>query len=387
MSAPLRVLFVSHSSAPSGAELALLRLLPHLPAAGIDAHVCLAREGPVADSARAVGAPVHILDLDARLLDHRRERIRPVRDALRFAPALSIAALRLAALCSRLRPDAVHPSSMKALPYASAAARLSRRPLTWEVHDIPRPPYLSAGAALAFQAALNLARPRAVLVHSQAVAAALPARARATVIPYAADLRGGPVPLRPDGPLRLGMAARLAPWKGQLIAVRAMAEIALAHPGAELLLAGSALFGEEEYADRVAREVTRLRLGGNVRMLGHVPDPIAFYGGVDIGIHASIQPEPFGISILDAFAAGRPVVAARGGGVEEVIGAGEAGVTVEPGDPSALAGAVLRLAAGGREELARRGSAGRARAEQFAPGAIATRTAAFFRAHLAMSVA
>ena len=381
MTTPLRVFFVTHSSAPAGAELGLLRILPHLVECGIEPHLCLGAEGPIAAAARALDVAVHVDRLPSAVAGHRREQVRPALDAIRMGPAVAEAAWRLARLCRTLRPDLVQASSMKALVYASAAARITGTRLTWEIHDIPRAPYMS-GRTRRFLGALAIgARPAGVLVHSSAVAGALPGGLRGSVVPYAAALDRPAAPPRESGPLRLGMAARLAPWKGQMVAVRALPSILRAHPGAELWLAGAALFGEGAYERELNAEIRRLGLGASVRMLGHVPDPVAFYGDVDIAVHASVMPEPFGITLLDAFAAGRPAVATDGGGVREVAGESDAATVVPPGDPERLASAVLEMAAAGRPALAARGAIARARAEQFAPAAVAERTASFLRSH------
>lgn len=77
----------------------------------------------------------------------------------------------------------------------------------------------------------------------------------------------------------------------------------------------------------------------------------------DVVVHTSVAPEPFGRVVVEGMLAGRPVVATRGGGVDEIVEDGVTGVLVEPGDPRLLAAAVHGLLAdpGRRRALADRG--------------------------------
>src|SRR6185437_8182985 len=73
------------------------------------------------------------------------------------------------------------------------------------------------------------------------------------------------------------------------------------------------------------------------------------YAALDVMVHASTQPEPFGRTAIEAMAAGVPVVAAAGGGISEVIEDGLSGLLTPPGDAGALARALADLHA--RPEL------------------------------------
>jgi glycosyltransferase involved in cell wall biosynthesis len=100
-----------------------------------------------------------------------------------------------------------------------------------------------------------------------------------------------------------------------------------------------------------------------VTFTGHIEPAAAAFAAADIVAHTSILPEPFGRVIVEAMAAGRPVVAAAAGGALEIVREGETGRLVPPGDPAALAQALSELAAD-KAQRQRLGLAGRARAEQ-----------------------
>jgi glycosyltransferase involved in cell wall biosynthesis len=138
--------------------------------------------------------------------------------------------------------------------------------------------------------------------------------------------------------------ARITPWKGQDVFLRAMAAVLERHPGTVALLLGAP---GDEVGERFQRElealVDELGIGDRVVFAGarrDIPEVLAL---ADVVVHCSTTPEPFGRVIVEAMAAGRAVVGADAGGVPEIIDAGITGVLVPPGDPAALADAVSDL--------------------------------------------
>ena len=89
---------------------------------------------------------------------------------------------------------------------------------------------------------------------------------------------------------------------------------------------------------------------------------------LDVVVHASTEPEPFGLVIAEAMACGRPVIASRAGGAAEIVEPGVDGLSFSPGDVGQLAGAIARLAAD-PDERRRLGEAAARGARQFEPAA------------------
>jgi L-malate glycosyltransferase len=120
------------------------------------------------------------------------------------------------------------------------------------------------------------------------------------------------------------------------------------------VLAGSVLGGEEPYRDEIFRRIEASGLGGRLRWIGNLDDIEPFYHAIDINISSS-EYETFGNSVCEAMACMRPVVAYRGGSVQEVIG--DAGLVVENGDVDALTAAARACVCRTdlREDLGRRG--------------------------------
>jgi glycosyltransferase involved in cell wall biosynthesis len=113
---------------------------------------------------------------------------------------------------------------------------------------------------------------------------------------------------------------------------------------------------------RLEDEIESLGLAGHVRLAGERRDVPELLAGADVFALPSAS-EGMPVSVLEAMAAGLPVVASRVGGVPEQVADGETGLLVRPGDPHELAAALERLI-GDRDLRRRLGAAGRARAEQ-----------------------
>ena len=361
----IRVLFVDHGEALGGAEYCLVSLLEHLDRARFW-PILACSEGPLADAGRRIEVLVRTLEMPR------------LRGELAALPRLWRGLRRLRAIIAADGADLVYSNTMRASFYAALAARWCRRPLLWHVHDIyPRGVYVRWMSRLV----------QAAIAVSAAAAAALPGRLPVDVAPNGVDLprfdaqvTDGSAARRewgvPDSAPLVGMAGRLWPWKGQVDFLRAMALVCVRAPAARCALIGGTVFaGAEDYPGELRRLVDELGLTGSVVFVGHREDLPAVLPALDVLVHCSIEPEPFGRVMIEGMAAGLPVVAYDHGGASEIVVAGETGLLVPVRDTGALGEAVLSLL--GDKALARRlGSAGRRRVEsQYRASDVAARIA------------
>jgi glycosyltransferase involved in cell wall biosynthesis len=153
----------------------------------------------------------------------------------------------------------------------------------------------------------------------------------------------------------LGVFGRLATWKGQHVLIEALQGL----PDVHAVLVGGPLFGEGDYDSWLHRMVSERGLTGRVHFLGFREDVPALMKGVDIVLHTSVTPEPFGRVIVEGMLAGKPVIATAAGGVLEILEPAVSGLVVPPGDAAALASAIRELLASPARAaaLARRGCA------------------------------
>jgi sugar transferase (PEP-CTERM/EpsH1 system associated) len=129
----------------------------------------------------------------------------------------------------------------------------------------------------------------------------------------------------------VGTVGRLDPVKDQAALVRAFAALRSGHPEALLILAG-----EGPCRPDLTRLISELGLAGRVRLLGDCPDVALVLAALDLFVLPSIA-EGMSNTLLEAMAAGIPVVATRVGGNPELVEDGAAGRLVPPQDPAALA--------------------------------------------------
>jgi len=158
-------------------------------------------------------------------------------------------------------------------------------------------------------------------------------------------------------PVVLGMVGNVVRWKGQMVVLQAIKRIVPEHPEIICVFAGSVARGEESYKRELDDYVRENRLEAHVRFTGYRSDIPDILQVVDILIHASIAPEPFGRVILEGMAAGKPIIGTDSGGTPEQIVEGETGLLVPMSDPEAMAAAMSRLLADlpAAREMGRRG--------------------------------
>ena len=385
----LRVVYVGHVAQLSGGEIALLRLIDALHE--VDAHVILAEPGPLVERLQTAGVSVEVLPMRERTRNLRKDRVRPGRLPITAMIDATIYTFRLARRLRALRPDLVHTNTLKAGIYGSLAARLARVPVVWHVRDRIASDYLRRPAVLLIRG-LIATLPAGVIANSESTRATLWRTRADTRVVY--SLVSDPViwhSLHYDHTRRddfvVGMVGRIAPWKGQHVFLQAFAK-AFGSGTEVAVIVGDAMFGvaEERYGDELRELATQLEIAERVEFRGFREDVWAELDLMDILVHASITPEPFGQVIVEAMLAGVPVVAVDSGGPAEIVTDGTDGLLYPAGDVDALAQALqqLRNDPGLRARLS---DAGRVRAERFSPQAAAKSVMALYERVLAASKA
>lgn len=350
MGAAPKVLFVNHASRLSGAELVLLDVVKGF--RGSSAF--LFEDGPLRGALAAVGITPILPVVGAGFTSIKRDR-----SLWRALPHLSGLAAMMARLSRTARGfDVVYANSQKAFALAGPACAVARRPLIWHLHDILSTDHFGAGQ---IKLSIRLANTFAtrVVVPSQACADAFTAAggkaALLRVVPNGLDdIHGNIRPvgaealgLAPDTKVIFGVFSRLAPWKGQAVALRALQAV----PDAGCIIAGGALFGEDDYARSLVDLASELGVTDRVRFLGHREDVPVLMRSVDAVVHPSVEPEPFGRTLVEAMLARRPVIAANAGAITEILDHGRVGLMFPPGDDGALAACLRQVRSGATDAL------------------------------------
>ena len=366
-----RLLVVSHAVDIGGAERGIILKLRNIDRDMFEPSFACPCEGPVTHELEKLGINIYSGHPSKRLLDVRRRSLGENRLAIALYPLAFLASVvRLALLIRREKFDLVVTDSAKANIYGTLAGWLARRPVVNQIHDIFEAPVFSD---------LNLWLVKTVASHfasriisnSEASKRALVdlgvPRDKIHTVYYgidmeiarntrkAADVRME-LGIDPDAPVA-GMVGRLVDWKGPDYFIRAAAKVAETVTGARFLMVGDAVHGEKSYVDTLKSLCGELGMADRIVFTGFRDDVLDIVSAMDVMVHASVLPEPFGLVLIEAMAEGRPVVATKGGGVPEVVEDGVTGLLVPPRDVEAMAEAITTIL-GDRNRAAEMGAAG-----------------------------
>lgn len=208
-------------------------------------------------------------------------------------------------------------------------------------------------------------------------------RERVTVVHNGVDLRrfgeSGHSSLRaelgldPDRPIVLTLA-RYLPSKGYRFLIDAIPAIRAVCPQVQFVFAGS-----PDGRAALEQQIAALGVQGNVALLGFRDDTVNLLRGSDLFVLPSLA-EGFSLAIIEALAAGLPVVATRVGGAAEAITDGSNGLLVPPADSAALARAITRILAQSPQERAAMRAAAYTSAQRFSLDAMASAMLEVYRA-------
>jgi len=141
----------------------------------------------------------------------------------------------------------------------------------------------------------------------------------------------------------IGVIGRIEHWKGHHIFIRALARVLSEEPAVVGVIAGAPERYSQVYYTEIQNLAAQLGILEQVRFMGFQQGVSRLLPALDVVVHASLEPEPFGRVIIEGMAAGRPVVGTAAGAVPEIIDDGVTGRLVPPGDPDAMAEAILDL--------------------------------------------
>jgi glycosyltransferase involved in cell wall biosynthesis len=401
----MRILFLSPSGGLGGAERCLVDLIASIRAydAGAEIGVLAGSDGPLLPEVESLGARVLRLPLAPGLAAVGDSGLAggTLRAAAATGRRLALGAMHAARYAARLRttmhrfaPSVVHSNGIKMHLLAAAAG--SPAPLVWHLRDfIGQRPLVPVGMrALRWRADAGIAISRAVgedarrvlpqpEVHVVYDAIDTDVFAPAGRVAELDALAGQPA--APAGCVRVGLVATYARWKGHEVLLEAARHLA-AYPDASRVVfyvVGGPIYdttASQYTPGELQALAARLGVAGRVRFVPFQARIDEVFRALDVVIHASCRREPFGRTIAEGMATGKPLIVANGSGAAELFGDRGDAVGVPPSDPAALAGAVRRLALDPAER-ARLGRIGRATAiERFSRARLAREVFDVYRA-------
>ena len=330
----MKVLQLINTLSTGGAEMHLLTLCRYLKRQNVEIVVACLRE--------------HVKDSRSLRLDFEEEDIRVI-NLQADSRYDSLFLGRIARVLREERPDIIHTHLPRA-DVAGAFARVFHPGLVWvcSVHAIYSEDWSGRWSLPLFN--LLWRRADIMLCISHAVREWLVGRGvpqdKARVIHYGIEPEKFSEPrvnLREQWGLNdnavVGSIGRLEPRKGHDLLIQAMPELCMRVPSARLLIAGHDPCG---YGVTLRRLIDRLGLGEKLRLVGFQTDVVSFLNALDVFAFASSS-EGFGQVVIEAMAAGKPVITSKIAPLTEIVADGETGLLVESGSPQSFASAIAQL--------------------------------------------
>lgn len=364
----MKIVYLNPSAQLGGAEAALRTLLSTIREARPDweLELIVTEDGPLVGQLRELGIPVHILPIPRAVSAVGDSGAGgPAGDAVRITsvigrlvlggPSLALYMLRLRKTLRRAKPDLVHSNGFK-MHLLGVLGRPAGVPLVWHIHD-----YVSVRPVMSRLLRFAARFCTVAAANSSSVGediSKLCPDLDVVTVRNAVDVRrfnpeGESVDLdglsgmtrAAEGVIRIGLVATMARWKGHEIFLRALALIAADLPFRGYVIGGEVYQtrGSQISIASLKRIAAELGLEERVGFTGFIDDSAPVMRALDVVVHASTLPEPFGLVIAEAMASGRPVVVSAAGGAAEIVEACGSTLHFPPGDVEALAEILSRL--------------------------------------------
>jgi glycosyltransferase involved in cell wall biosynthesis len=317
----MKILQICSARELGGGEKHLADLTNGLLGRGHEVFAAVIPASPLKAEFSSVPAP-HLLEL-------------PLRNSLNVASVL-----KLARIVRRNQIEIVHAHVARDYPLAAAVARRAGAHLVLTRHVL---------FPLSRIHKLTLRRTSRVIAVSESVAESLRAQEIfpgeiIVCIHNGIDVdrfaKGGEAAQQNRSTLlRVGMIGHLAPIKGQADFIRAAAAVSARRDDVEFMIAGEDKSRSGENRRQLENLIDALGLRQRIKLAGWVDDIAKLLATFDLFVSPA-RSEPFGLSIVEAMAAGVPVIATRSEGAREIIVNGETGRLVPIEDPESLANAI-----------------------------------------------
>ncbi len=378
----MRIVHLVSSGQPGGTEVSVIDMAAGVARAQPDwtVSVTAPEHGMLEERLREAG-----LAVDVRPFPPRFARIGEsgslrggtaglVLKLLAAAPGIAAYRRRLHAALAATSPDILHAHGFKMQVLGALAVPRGAR-LVWHLHDYvsARPVSARLLRRLAPRVALMLANSDSVAADMRGVCGTrVPIVTTYNGVDLDRFAPGGPgldldacagLPPAAAGTLRIGLVGTFGLWKGQRTFLEAVARLSSPQPVRAYLIGGAQYqtSGSQVTELSLRTAAAQLAIADRVAFTGAVADAASAMRALDVVVHASTQPEPFGMVIAEAMACGRAVVISAGGGAAELVTDGVDALTHRPGDAGDLAARLDQLI-GDPALRARLGAAARAAA-------------------------
>ncbi len=363
----MKLLFLNSSGQVGGAERCLLTLMRGLRELRPDWQLglLLGEDGPLAARAEELAVDVKVLAIPEGLATMTRTSMQDPLHALRTAARTLRYRLQLTEELRQSSPDVVQSNGLKMHALLASLHRrgqMKKMAKVCHLHDYVGKRKIATGCRM-----VSRQFDRLVTISGDVRADLLACGADGSnveTIHNGVDLRSflprgttcdldrlSDLPPAPEGTLRIGLVGTFAKWKGHIPFLRAL-ELLPAELQLRAYLIGGPIYqapGSQHTLQELRSAAKTLCPSRTVGFTGVVEDIASAYRSLDVVVHASSEPEPFGMVLIEAMACGRPVIFSAAGGAKEVCQDGVSALAHRPGDAQGLARQIARLATDSRE--------------------------------------
>lgn len=280
-----------------------------------------------------------------KVLMRKREKLLSLSDIYNL-PSLI---LRFVNLLKKEKPSLVYTNTQKSHLIGVIASRIARVPCISHFRDIlPR-----SVLTKIWLRTLYLLSTRIIAV-SEAVAKEFPRKSakgssassgKVKVIHIGIKVKHPASSLQYPVSRTVGYVGQIARWKGVEYFIEACGSIMKEAPGTNFIVVGGPIFGDTEYLEELKELAHSLSLDSKIQFMGEKEDALSYIAKIDVLVHPSVSPEPFGRVLIEAASLGKPVVATSGGSSPEIVVDGETGILVPPRDSDSIATSLKKLIA------------------------------------------
>lgn len=354
----MKIVFMNPVGAIGGAERVLLTMLAALlrEQPDIQLHLIVGTDGPLIEQAKNLGVQVTLLKLpeefnqlgDSALKSNSKAMavLMLLLRLVKTLPSIGKYLREIHTLLRELKPNLIHSNGIKT-HFLIALAGVKGIPVVWHIHD-----FYSSRPLMAWILKWSSDRATFGIAVSQAVAqdarVTLPCLPIDVIYNTVDVIHFSPTPPSSHLPLRVGLVATFARWKGHDVFLEAAAKLVRSRPdlNVRFCIVGEPIYktrGSQFSEQELRCKAEQLEMTQKVDFLGFQQNIVEIYHWLDVVVHTSTQPEPFGLAIVEAMACGKPVIVSQAGGAAELFSHNYDAVGVPPGEPDALASAIESL--------------------------------------------
>ncbi|MCJ7577160.1 MAG: glycosyltransferase family 4 protein [candidate division Zixibacteria bacterium] len=350
MNKKIKILYITPSADLYGSDVCLKEMVKRLDRERFLPFVVLPYKGDLfAELSRLKGIKIEILDLAVM----RRKYMHPLRFFI-FVWKFFLSSLKLYQLVKKNKIDIIHSNSSM-LQVGGVAAFCASKSHVWHVREITlRPKILNILLSIILSKlstrilcitkavkdsyiSLDGFKKKAEVLYDSLDLAPYPRRINSQTLKKELGIK--------DGFWVVGMVARINFWKGQQVLLKAAEKVLQRSPRTVFLVVGGAdeRYGHDMLLEELKALVERLKIKERVIFTGFRKDVYDIISLLDIFVLPSLNPEPLGLSLIQAMASGKPVIATAQGGPLEIIDNHKTGILIPPNNPVILADALVDL--------------------------------------------